>query len=330
MRFLRAPMSDERTMRAAVLVEPRAMRVEQVPRPDPAPGQVSIRVEGCGVCGSNRPLWEGRPWFRYPTPPGGGGHEAWGTVQVAGSGVVSLRSGQRVAFLGDRGFAELAVAEADQCVVLPEPLDGVHFPGEALGCAFNILRRSAVEPGQTVAVLGVGFLGALLVRLLAEQGARVIAIGRRPWSLERARSDGAAEVIRMEDRAGIVDRVRSLTEGRLCEKVVEVVGEQGPLDLAAELTAERGTLVIAGYHQDGLRSVDMQLWNWRGLDVVNAHERDPRVYRRGIEDAVAAAASGMLDVRRYVTHAVPLERAGDAFRLMEDRPEGFLKAVVIP
>jgi threonine dehydrogenase-like Zn-dependent dehydrogenase len=330
MSFLPAPMIDERTMRALVLVEPRAVRVDRVPGPELAPAQVRIRVEGCGVCGSNLPAWAGRPWFRYPAPPGASGHEAWGTVDAAGSEVASLRPGQRVAFLGDRGFAELAVAEADHCVVLPATLDGLSFPGEALGCAFNIFRRSAVEPGQTVAVIGIGFLGALLVRLFSERGARVVAIGRRPWSLELARTEGAAEVVRLEDHARTVERVRDLTEGRLCERVVEVVGEQGPLDLAAQLTAERGTLVIAGYHQDSPRSVDMQLWNWRGLDVVNAHERDPRVYRRGIEEAVAAAASGRLDVRRYVTHAVPLDRAGDAFRLMEQRPEGFLKAVVIP
>lgn len=317
-------------MRAAVLVEPRAMRVEQVPRPEPGAGQALVRIEGCGVCGSNLAAWAGRPWFRYPAASGSSGHEAWGTVEALGPGVTGVRPGQRVAFLGDRGFAELSVAEADQCVPLPAALDGLAFPGEALGCAFNIARRTRVEAGQTVAVIGIGFLGALLVHLLSRRGARVIAIGRRPWSLEVARSEGAAEVVAMDDHGRIIDRVRALTEGRLCERVIEVVGEQWPLDLAGELTGERGTLVIAGYHQDSPRSVDMQLWNWRGLDVVNAHERDPRVYRRGIEEAVAEAASGKLDVRRYVTHAVPLDRAGDAFHLLENRPDGFLKAVVIP
>jgi len=317
-------------MRAAVLVEPRAVRVERVPRPRPGAGQVLVRVEGCGVCGSNLPTWQGRPWFRYPVDPGSPGHEAWGRVEEVGPGVSPSGPGQRVAFLGNRGFAELAVAQADQCVPLPAALDGAPFPGEAIGCAFNIARRSRVEPGQTVAVVGIGFLGTLLVRLFSQAGARVIAIGRRPWTLELARAQGAAELVPMDDHARILERVRDLTEGRLCERVVEVVGEQWPLDLAGALTGERGTLVIAGYHQDSPRSVDMQLWNWRGIDVVNAHERDPRVYRQGMEDAVAAAASGMLDVRRYVTHSVPMERAAEAFALLEQRPQGFLKAVVTP
>ena len=65
-----------------------------------------------------------------------------------------------------------------------------------------------------------------------------------------------------------------LTGGRFCDVVIEAVGKQWPLDLAAELAGERGRLIIAGYHQDGLRQVNMQLWNWRGLDVINAHQRD--------------------------------------------------------
>ena len=63
--------------------------------------------------------------------------------------------------------------------------------------------------------------------------------------------------------------------------MIEAVGKQWPLDLAAELTREGGRLVIAGYHQDGPRQVNMQLWNWRGFDVANAHERDPQVAVRG-------------------------------------------------
>ena len=86
---------------------------------------------------------------------------------------------------------------------------------------------------------------------------------------------GAAETIPMHDHWQIIERVRELTGGTFCDRVIEAVGKQWPLDLAAELTREGGRLVIAGYHQDGPRQVNMQLWNWRGFDVANAHERDP-------------------------------------------------------
>ena len=83
----------------------------------------------------------------------------------------------------------------------------------------------------------------------------------------------------MHDHWQIIERVRELTGGTFCDRVIEAVGKQWPLDLAAELTREGGRLVIAGYHQDGPRQVNMQLWNWRGFDVVNAHERDPACRR---------------------------------------------------
>src|ERR687897_3020562 len=93
----------------------------------------------------------------------------------------------------------------------------------------------------------------------------------------------------------------------MSERVIEVVGLQWPLDLAGELTRIRGRLVIAGYHQDGPRQVNMQLWNWRGLDVINAHERDPAVYVEGIRGAVEAVSSGVLDLSRLFTHTYGLD-----------------------
>jgi threonine dehydrogenase-like Zn-dependent dehydrogenase len=73
----------------------------------------------------------------------------------------------------------------------------------------------------------------------------------------------------------------------------------------------------------------MQLWNWRGLDVVNAHERDPAVYVQGIRDAIAAIEAGQLDPWSFLTHRFPLERLNDALNMTRDRPDGFLKALVI-
>ena len=141
---------------------------------------------------------------------------------------------------------------------------------------------------------------------------------------------GAAETIAMEDHDAIIEQVKELTGGVFCDRVIEAVGKQWPLDLAAELTRERGRLIVAGYHQDGPRQVNMWLWNWRGLDVINAHERDPKVYIQGIREAVDAVASGRLDPAPLYTHRFPLERLGEALDATRDRPDGFLKALVTP
>jgi threonine dehydrogenase-like Zn-dependent dehydrogenase len=315
-------------VRAGVITAPRTAALQEVAPPQPAAGQVLLQLEGSGVCASSVPVWEGRSWFEYPQSPGAPGHEGWGRVVAVGHGVHGIREGQRVAAVSYRAHAEFDVAEADAVVPLPDSLLDVPLPGEPLGCAYNIFERCAIERGHTVAIVGIGFLGALLTRLASYAGARVIALSRRPFALDIARRFGAAETLVMDDHWRLLERVRELTAGRWCDRVVEAVGLQWPLDLAGELTAERGRLVIAGYHQDGARQVNMQLWNWRGIDVINAHERDLRAYVKGIRGAVGLIESGILDPTPLYTHRLPLERLGDALNLVRERPDGFLKALV--
>ncbi|WP_374471087.1 zinc-binding dehydrogenase [Phenylobacterium sp.] len=322
-------MADKPVMRAAVVAGPGRIELDEVALPQPGPGQVRVRLEGCGVCASNLTPWEGPEWMTFPTEPGALGHEGWGVIDAVGEGVEGFAVGERVAALSHKSYAEWDIADVGAIVKLPAELDGKPFPGEPLGCAMNIFRRADIQAGQTVAIVGIGFLGAILTRLATDAGARVIAISRRPFSLDVAKDYGAAEVVPMDDHWKIIERVRELTGGVFCDRVIEAVGKQWPLDLAAELTKERGKLIIAGYHQDGPRQVNMQLWNWRGLDVINAHERDPEVYAQGIRDAVDAVASGRLDPGSLYTHTFPLERLDEALNATRDRPDGFLKALVI-
>lgn len=315
-------------MRAAVLEAPGKMKIEEVARPEPGPGQVRVRLEGSGVCASNLEPWAGQPWMTYPGEPGGLGHEGWGTIDAVGEGVTDVQMGDRVATLSHHSFAQYDVAQADAVLKLPAALSGKPFPGEPLGCAFNIFRRSDIQAGQTVAIVGIGFLGAVLTRLASDAGARVIAISRRAFSLDLARSYGAAETIPMDDHWAIIERVKQLTGEKMCDRVIEAVGKQWPLDLAGELVAFGGKLIVAGYHQDGPRQVNMQMWNWKGIDVVNAHERDPEIQRRGVREAIDAIASGRLDASPLYSHSFPLDRLAEALDATRDKPAGFVKALV--
>jgi threonine dehydrogenase-like Zn-dependent dehydrogenase len=288
---------------------------------------VLVRIEGCGVCGSDLPVWTGRPWFEYPRNPGSPGHEGWGTIKAVGPEVRELRPGQRVSGLGYRSYATHDVMNAAELVVLPDALADQPFPGEALGCAINVFRRSQITDGQVVAVVGIGFLGALVTQLAARAGARVIAVSRRPYAVQMADTMGATNTLTLDDP--VSERVAELTDGRLCDVVVEAAGTQRTLDIAGPLTRTRGRLVIAGFHQDGPRQVDMQLWNWRGLDVINAHERDPAMYLDGIREAAAAVADGRLDPAPLYTHRFSLEQLDDAMETAAARPDGFMKALVM-
>lgn len=315
------------TMQAARLTGPGQFDLVETPIPQPGPDQVRVKLEGCGVCASNLGPWAGPEWMQFPTEPGAPGHEGWGRIDALGTEVTGLQTGDRVAFLGQHSYAGYDLAPADQVVVLPPELDGP-FPGEALGCAMNIFARSGIRPGMRVAIIGIGFLGATLTRLAANEGAEVIAISRRPESLALARRMGAARTIAMIDHYEIIEEVRTLTDGAFCEVAIEAVGLQWPLDLASELVGTHGRLVIAGYHQDGPRQVNMQSWNWRGLDVINAHERDPATYVAGMQRAVRAVAEGRLDIVPLLTHRYPLADVGAALDATRDKPEGFVKAWV--
>jgi threonine dehydrogenase-like Zn-dependent dehydrogenase len=313
---------------SAVVSEPRRITLERRSLGSLAPRQVRVRLEGCGVCGSNLPVWEGRPWFQYPFEPGSPGHEGWGVVEAVGGEVAECEVGDRVAALSYNAFAEVDVADAANVVKIPEALAGQPFPGEALGCAMNVFRRADVQPDQWVAIIGIGFLGAVLADLVAKTGARVIAISRRPFALETARRLGVTHAIPLEDHHAILEEVKALTGGNGCERVFEATGLQWPLDLAGELCAERGRLIIAGYHQDGTRQVNMQLWNWRGLDVINAHERSPKAYVEGMRMAAAAVARGQLDPSPLYTHRFKLDQLDQAMAAMQSREDSFLKALI--
>ncbi len=322
--------ADPKSMKAAVLLGAGSMEMRDVPKPVPGPGRVLVRLEGCGVCASNLGPWSGPEWMTFPTEPGALGHEGWGIVEQVGEGAEPGLLGRRVAVLSYHSYAEYDAADETAVVPLPDALAAVPFPGEPLGCAVNIFERSGICAGDTVAILGIGFLGALLAQLASSAGARVIAISRRPFALEIARLMGASETIAMDDHWRIIDEVKRLTGGSLCPVVIEAVGKQWPLDLAAELTRERGRLVVAGYHQDGPRQVNMQMWNWRGIDVINAHERNPERYVDGIRKAVELVAAGRLDPMPLYTHTYPLASLGEALDATRDRPDGFMKALVRP
>src|SRR5690606_41772075 len=107
-----------------------------------------------------------------------------------------------------------------------------------------------------------------------------------------------------------------------------VVGGSGlrfGLERGREMSGEYGKLVIGGYHQDGLRQVNMQKWNWRAIDVSNAHGRDAHRYIQGMNEGIQATLEGRISPQTLLTHRFSLEQLNDAYQMMVDRPDGFIK-----
>lgn len=314
--------------KAAFIAKPGIIEYETVKTPLLKANEVLVKLAGCGLCASNIPVWEGREWFSYPMPPGVPGHEGWGIVTAMGENVSEVAPGQLVAVLNNNAFAEYVVVEQQDAVPLPEQMRNLPFPGEPFGCVMNVLKRADISEGQTVSIVGLGFIGLALIPLMKAAGAKVIALSRRDSSLQKAFELGADEVIKMDDHYRIIEEVQRLTNQQGCDRVIECTGKQWPLDLTTELAATYAKLIIAGYHQDGLRNVNIQTWNWKCLDVVNAHERDMSKYRNGIQEAADAVLQGVLDPRFFMTHAYGFADLAEGLNTLATCPDGLVKAYI--
>lgn len=111
--------------------------------------------------------------------------------------------------------------------------------------------------------------------------------------------------------------------------VVEATGGQSALDAATQAIRIKGTMVIFGYHVGAPRSIDMRLWNWKGLNIVNGHERDSAIYAEGMRYGLKLLKYGRI-VNNLVSHNFPLDEIEKAFSLFETRPNNYVKSVIRP
>lgn len=179
-------------------------------------------------------------------------------------------------------------------------------------------------------VIGCGFMGLLLIQLASLRSpSSIAAIDINDERLKLAADLGADLTINPHE-VDAVKYVRGFTNGRGADVVIEATGEQTPLDMATEMVKIRGRLVIFGYHVGESRSINMQMWNWKGLDVINAHERESEVYMEGMRIGIMLLSKGKIKLKTLITHRYPLTEINRAFDNVDMKVRGLIKAVVIP
>ena len=235
-----------------------------------------------------------------------------------------MKPGAAVTGLFRGGFAEDAIATEDRVVPIPDGIDVRDALGEPLACIVGAAARTRVELGDTVAIIGVGFMGLLMLQAVRLRGAsRIIAIDLRADALEAARRLGAHEAYtpdRLPERLRVPQR-RVMEPGWGVDVAVEASGTQPGLTLAGELAREHGQISILGYHNEGggWRHVHLQLWNWKALDVQNAHERRLDV-KDGVRANRAPPARDRADRRGLADHA-PVRPGRDSRGVRRARDE---------
>lgn len=324
----RGSESFQREMKQAVLTGPREFRFNEVAQPVAGPGEVLVKVLMSGACAS-----ELEPYQKAENAPLFLGHEVSGEVIGIGAGVSNFKLGDLVTGLFQKGFSDFAVTTENQVLKIPKGVEMAHSFGEPLACAMSAARRTRVELGGRIAVIGMGFMGLLMMQMLAIKGpSHILGIDMRDDALAAGKRLGADEVTKPGDLdAGckaIFPFEREDDPSRGFDVVVEATGTQGGLTLAGELVKQHGVLSILGYHQ-GARDVDMMLWNFKAFDVLNAHERRVDYRMDCMARGLALAGNGRLDLASLATHTFALDQVGDAFAALENKPEGFIKSAIL-
>ena len=313
-------------MKIAVLRGPREFKIAEEPAPDVQPDEVLVRVAACGVCTSELEMWAGKEGEKlFPRYPG---HEVSGIVERTGAEVKAFKPGDTVGvWVTERGFAEYAAAKAVYCFPAGDvPLD--EALAEPLACAANAVELANISLGDDIVIIGAGFMGNLVQKLVALRGPRhIIVADTRSDALARASQLGATQVVNVRTDS-LPEAVKALTDGQGADASFEVTGAQAPLNLLGDVTRMSGKVVIVGFHQGGTREIPLAYWNWMAFQILNAHFRDQETILRGMRTGMRLLSSGRLSLADLVTHRFPLVEINQAFQAAHEKPEGFVKSVV--
>jgi L-iditol 2-dehydrogenase len=200
---------------------------------------------------------------------------------------------------------------------------------EPLACAVNAVELANLSLADDVVIIGAGFMGNLVQKLVQLQGPRhVIVADTRPDALERAKKIGATRVVDVRTES-LAELVKEMTNGQGADASFEVTGAQAPLQMLSDVTRMSGKVVIVGYHQGGMREINLGYWNWMAFQIINAHFREVSTIMRGMRIGMRLLTSGRLNLDGLVSHRFGLSEIGQAFQTAHDKPEGFVKSTIV-
>ena len=333
---------------------PSTVAVVEVEARRPGPGEVRVRTLLSGISagtelatyrGSNPYLsrrWDddrrlfvdGPPALAYPVADAG--YEEVGEVVEVGDGVERVRPADVV--WGAWGHRSGCVVPEERVAervldVGATPLAGVFARIGAI--ALNAVLDAAVNVGETVAVFGQGVPGLIAGQLVRESGATVVAVDQIPRRLELAGALGAQHVVDASATSP-AEAIRELTDGRGADVAIELSGAYAALAEAVRATAYGSRVVACGFYQGGADGLRLgEEFHHNRIEVVSSQISGiaPRLAHRwtGIRlerTIVDLCDDGRLELEALVSHVLPAERAADAFRLLDERPDEAVQVVL--
>lgn len=316
----------DRKMKAYILAAPEKYEPVWRPIPEPGPRQALIRMLVCGTCAS-----EYYPWKTGEEIGRIYGHEGVGIIEAVGSEMKKFQVGDRVTGMMHECFAEYTLGDEDEMTKVPEGLRDEEAIGEPLAMLMSGVGNTPIELGESFAIVGTGYMGLGFMQLARAKGAgKIIAVDMREQGLEHARQFGATETYFSNEVPAeyIVDVWDDGIFDRGVPVVAEVTGNEAALQLAGDMTAVHGHLAIAGYHQGGMRSINMALWNWKAITARNAHERRSWLCPGLIDRALTLVQKKVLNTADMMTNEYGLDELNQALSDIGHKPDGYIKGFI--
>ena len=340
-------------MRVAMWYNNRDVRVEEMPTPQIGPGELLVRVEASGICGSD--VME---WYRLDRAPLVLGHEIGGQIVAVGDGVKRYKQGERVTAahhvpcntchycmsghhtvcetlrqtnFDPGGFAEyirLPAINVDRGVFLLP--DEVSFEEatfiEPLACVLRGQSRARMSPGHSVLVIGSGITGLLHVRLARTLGAgRIVATDISNYRLEAAQKFGADIAIHAEEYSPA--RLRQVNQGRLADRVIVCTGVTSAITQALESAERGGTILFFAPTDPGVTipiSINDLFWR-TDITLTTSYAGSPDDYAAALE----LIRARRVPVREMITHRLALAETGLGFQLVAGAQDS-IKVIIEP
>lgn len=337
--------------------------INDKPIPQPGPGEVLVKVEACGICGTDvKIITKGMPKM----PPYGlftQGHEWAGTVVALGETVDEFQVGDRIAVEAhkgcgrcqnciegnytsclnygnvekghktsgmtvDGGFAEYAVHHINSIYKIPDNISFVEATYvTTLGCALYAIDKSGgYITGDSVLIVGPGPVGLSVVQSAKALGAeKIILVGTRKERLEIGKKLGATHIINTNDVSDPLAEVMKITNGRGCEKTYDCAGNDASFDICLKSTMRGHTMTMVSFYKHPVTApLDYAVLNEISIVAVRGEGRN------NCKRALSLMAQGVIDTRSILTHTFPLDEFHKAYDYYVNRKDGAMKVVVIP
>jgi len=322
-------------VKAIVNTGPGRLKLQDLPTPEPGPGQVRVRTTACGICATDLDMIRGWDRTGFPAIPG---HEWSGVVDAVGEGGDAsligrrcvaenvLADGGEVGFEHPGGYASRLLTEADKLHLLPDdhPLD-VAVLIEPLAVSVRALRRLRLEDRSRALIFGDGPVGLLLAALLArERVADIVLVGGRDSRLDTARAVGATRTVNYHAVEGDLAAGVRAAVGAGFPNVLEASGAAAALGAGISLAGRGGRALVVGDY--GAARADFR-WNevlHGELEIIGSSAS-----AGAWPEAVRLAVAGELPLGKFVTHRRPAERFEEAMALVRRRASGCIKAVLM-